>query len=256
MINIFFLLLLLTVAGCDTVEEDSFSFPVSSLAKKSYHTIGEIPVPEGFIRVTAQKGSFAAWLRAVPLRADKTIRLYNGLPKSNQTCQFAVINLSIGNKDLLQCADAVIRLRAEYLYAQKKYAEIAFMDYNDKWYKWPGVANRPLFDKYLENVFGKCGSASMEKQLKTADNFSDIGSGDVFVQGGFPGHAMLVMDMAVNNRGTKIFMLAQGYMPAQDMHVVNNPVSTTLSPWYEVNDLDTIITPGWRFTKKHLKKWE
>lgn len=256
MINIFFLLLLITVAGCDTVEEDQFSFPVSSRTRGSYNTIGEIPVPPGFIRVTAPNGSFASWLRAVPLRADKTIRLYNGLPKSNQSGQFAVIDMPIGNKDLVQCADAVMRLRAEYLYAQKKYAEITFMDYNNKWYKWQGVANRPVFDKYLENIFGKCGSASLEKQLKPADNFSDIASGDVFVQGGFPGHAMLVMDMAVNNKGAKIFMLAQGYMPAQDMHVVNNPVSTTLNPWYEVNNADTIITPGWRFTRSHLKKWE
>lgn len=255
MIRFFSFFLLLIFAGCDTVTEEPFTFSPKRNTEVSYASIGQIPVPTGFTRVTLENGSFAAWLRNIPLRKDKTIRLYNGLPKSNQSGQFAVIDMSIGNKDLLQCADAVMRLRAEYLYSQKKYSAIAFMDYAAVWHRYPGVATRRVFDQYLENVFGKCGSASLEKQLKPVSNFFNIEPGYVFVQGGFPGHAMLVADMAVNEKGNKVFMLAQGYMPAQDIHIVNNPINTILTPWYEVNDGDTIITPGWKFTKGHLKKW-
>ena len=32
-----------------------------------------------------------------------------------------------------------------------------------------------------------------------------------------------MMDVAINGQGENIFMLAQGLMPAQSMHVVKNP---------------------------------
>jgi len=83
-----------------------------------YASIGNIPLPDGFQRVSAPPGSFAAWLRQLPLKKDKTVHLYNGLPKINQSAQFAVLAVSVGDKDLQQCADAVMRLRAEYLWAR------------------------------------------------------------------------------------------------------------------------------------------
>ena len=68
---------------------------------------------------------------------------------------------------------------------------------------------------------------------------------------------MIVADVAVNKTtGKKIYLLAQGYMPAQDMHIVINPNSLTLSPWYEINDDEKIITPGWVFEKNQLKRWK
>ena len=129
------------------------------------------------------------------------------------------------------------------------------MDYNGKWYRWTGGASRSLFDNYLQTVFGWCGSASLDKQLKPVTDFNNIEAGDVFIKGGFPGHAMLVMDIAVNETGRKIFILAQGYQPAQDIHVVINPMNDKLSPWYGITDTDQIITPEWKFMKSNLKTW-
>jgi hypothetical protein len=219
-----------------------------------YKSIGDIAVPESFKRVKVDSNSFAGWLHNVPLRKDKAVYLYNGKLKANQSAQFAVVDISVGNKDLQQCADAVMRLRAEYLFSQKKFSEIAFMDYSGKWYKYQG-GNRQLFDNYLQTVFGWCGSASLDKQLKVVDDFNKISAGDVFVQGGFPGHAIMVVDIAINDKGNKIFMLAQGYQPAQDIHVLVNPTKFSISPWYEVTDIEEIITPEWKFKKSNLKRW-
>lgn len=83
----------------------------------------------------------------------------------------------------------------------------------------------------------------------------DIQQGDVLIKGGFPGHAMIVIDVAKNKEGKKIYMLAQSYMPAQDIHVVKNPVKEELTCWYEVDDSGKIITPEWEFTANQLKRW-
>jgi Domain of unknown function (4846) len=255
MLKTFTLLLLVIIPGCVQKQKQSSEIIQPAAVQPIYITIGNITVPPGYTRVAAAAGSFAAWLRDVSLKKEKAVYLYNGKLKPNQSAQFAVIDIPVGSKNLQQCADVVMRLRAEYLFAQKKFGNIAFMDYSGKWYKWTGTTNRPAFDNYLQNVFGWCGSASLEKQLKPVENFNDITAGNVFIQGGFPGHAMIVVDVAVNEKGNKAFMLAQGYQPAQDIHVVNNPMNNSLNPWYEVNDENLIITPEWRFYKSHLRRW-
>lgn len=220
------------------------------------HTIGEIQPPGGFIRTEAAAGSFNRWLRSLALKNNHTVYLYNGLKKANQSAQYAVIDISIGTKDLQQCADVVMRLRAEYLFAEEKYDSICFADYNGKKYRWEGKGDGRLFTKYLETVFGWCGSASLEKQLQTVPDFNSIQPGDVLIKGGFPGHAVIVADMAENEKGEKLYLLVQGYQPAQDMHVLLNPADKSVSPWYRVSTPgNNVYTPEWHFTKSQLRRW-
>ena len=86
-----------------------------------------IPVPRGYERVAVQPGSFQAWLRQLPLKEeDAAVLLFNGKKKARQDVHTAVINLDVGPQDLQQCADAVIRLRAEYLYTRQQYEALHF----------------------------------------------------------------------------------------------------------------------------------
>jgi len=85
-------------------------------------------------------------------------------------------------------------------------------------------------------------------------NLNQLEIGDVLIKGGSPGHAMIVADMAKNERGKIIYLLVQGFMPAQDIHVVNNPADPGLSPWFDL-DKKTILTPGWKFTNVDFKHW-
>jgi hypothetical protein len=220
-----------------------------------FETINAIPLPRGYARIASEKNSFGEWLRAICLKKDNHVYLYNGSLKKNQSAQFAVLDVAIGEKDLQQCADAVMRLRAEYLFDLKRYTEIVFKDNNGKPYAWNGGDDKTRFADYLENVFACCGTASLEKQLKPVNELQKIQSGDVFIKGGFPGHAMIVVDVAVNKEGKKIFMLAQSYMPAQDIHIVKNPGNEILSPWYETGEEAMIITPEWKFKQNQLYKW-
>jgi hypothetical protein len=80
--------------------------------------------------------------------------------------------------------------------------------------------------------------------------------GDVFIKGGSPGHAVLVVDMACDPRtGRKIFLLAQSYMPAQDIHILKNPKDAKLSPWYDVEFGTILYTPEWVFAWSELKRF-
>lgn len=245
------------ITSCKNSGKQPVSENISSVISEeiiSYKAIGAIKPPKNFKRVVVEANSFAAWLRNIPLKAEKEVYLYNGVLKPNQKAQFAVIDIPVNNQNL-QCADVIMKLRADYLFSAKRYKEIAFMDYAGKWYKWNGEENRDYFNNYMNNVFGWCGSASLERQLKTVSKFSDIKAGDVLVQGGFPGHAVLVADIAKNDVGEKVYMLLQGYQPAQDIHLLRNPIDQTISPWYKIDSSNMVYTPEWHFVKENLKTW-
>ena len=250
-----FVLPVLAILTC-CFNDDHKIIPQRSFTSSDSATVvsGIVP-PPGYKRIDVARHSFGDWLRTISLKKDKHVYLYNGSLKRNQSAQFAVLDISVGNKDLQQCADALMRLRAEYLFSQKRFSEIEFKDNANKSYKWTGGADRSGFDKYLEKVFAMCGSASLKKQLKPVSSLHEMQPGDVFIKGGFPGHAMIVIDMAVNAKGNKVFMLAQSYMPAQDIHIVKNPSDVALSPWYEINGATEIDTPEWTFYNNQLRRW-
>jgi hypothetical protein len=220
-----------------------------------YRRVAEIPLPPGFIRTRVSEKSFAAWLRNLPLKKDKHIFLYNGQMKTNQLTQFAVIDLPIGSKNLQQCADVVMRLRADYLRSENKWQQIRFFDNDGKLYAPDGLLDNKHWQNWLELVFTHCGTISLEKQLTVINGMDQCRIGTVLIQGGSPGHAMIIIDMAENKEGKKIFLLAQGYMPAQDIHIVINQVDSSLSPWYE-RDNGQVRTPGWIFPAGSFRNWE
>src|SRR6185503_17017676 len=87
-----------------------------------------IAPPPGFERPAAPE-SFAAWLRGLPLKpAGASVLLHTGAPKPRQDVHVAVIDIDVGPRDLQQCADAIMRLRGEWLFASGRPGDIAFND--------------------------------------------------------------------------------------------------------------------------------
>lgn len=215
-----------------------------------------LPVPQGFERVPADANSFAAWLRGLPVKAEGTqVRYYDGRLKWHQNFHTAVLDIDTGNRDLQQCADAVMRLRAEYLLASGRARDIGFNYTNGKRVTYRGKTYAE-FQRYMIQIFSYAGSYSLEREMKPVA-VADMQIGDVFIQGGFPGHAVLVIDMAQNPQtGEKRFLLMQSYMPAQDMHILKNPKSTGGSPWYSTAIGKQLVTPEWIFEPKHLRRFK
>ena len=240
--------------------------------------VDRIPPPPGFTRVAAAPGSFAAWLRALPMKPKgAAVHLFDGRVKPRQDVHLAVIDIDTGKRDLQQCADAVMRLRAEYLRAVGRTRDIAFdftgggrVDYA-RWAEgfrptpakgrvsWSRSAapdaSYSAFRRYMDAIFIYAGTYSLSRELKPVA-LTDIAIGDVLIKGGFPGHAVLVMDQAENAAtGEKRVLLAQSYMPAQDMHVVINPADPARGGWYRIDSAKDVVTPEWTFKPDELKRW-
>lgn len=231
-------------------------------------------VPNGYVRVPADSGSFGYYLRNLPLKsADELVTFYNGGKKSSQGVYLSVVDLPIGTKNLHQCADAVMRFRAEYLWRTGQHNSIHFnftngfrVDYS-KWLAgnrmvvsgnstyWRAGAARSnsyqTFWSYMELIFNYAGTLSLSKELDKRD-IDEMQIGDVFIQGGSPGHAVIIVDMAKNpETGEKKFLLAQSYMPAQETQILINPNEPNTS-WYSVPS-GAFATPEWRFNSSDLK---
>jgi len=262
------LLLGLAYFACAQVESNPHIVEKSTWPSGSTIASRFAPPPD-FERQAAPINSFAHFLRNLPLYPEsRKVKLFNGKLKDNQSAQAAVIKMDVGTRDLQQCADAVMRLRAEYLWKQKEFDKIKFnftngfpADYetwrNGKRIKVNGNkvswingsepdTSYSAFRKYLIQVFNYAGTQSLSQELKPR-NFEDLQIGDIFIQGGFPGHAIIVVDKAINpDTEDFAFLLAQSYMPAQDIHVLKN--NKGKSAWYFSNELNANLhTPEWTF---------
>lgn len=235
-------------------------------------------LPADYVRSEEAPGSFASYLRDLPLKPEGSlVHYFDGRTKATQTVYDAVVDLPIGKRDLHQCADAVMRLKAEYHFKRKEYDKIHFnftngfrVDYSE-WRKgkrmvvkgnksyWSQSANPSdtytSFWKYLEIIFSYAGTLSLEKELQSVE-LDQLQIGDVFIQGGSPGHAVLIVDKAFHTEtDTPIFLLAQSYMPAQEIQILKNPNGEGMGPWYSTDFGETLRTPEWRFQKEDLKRF-
>ena len=262
-----------------TASTYSCPYPWSDGYEVSEALVNRIPIPDGYRRVRTTAETFEDWLRNLPLKKGKpAVHLYDGREKLNQKAHFAVVDIDVGGKNLQQCADAVIRLRAEYLYSLDSYEKIHFnFTSGDRadFAKWAD-GYRPIvegnkvrwtrsetedssyhsFKKYLERVFMYAGSYSLSKELHSVQDIDEMRIGDVFIEGGFPGHAVIVVDIAFDKEtGKKLFLLAQSYMPAQEVHILNNPANASLNPWYGLDFGEILHTPEWTFNKSDLMRF-
>ncbi|MDM8540868.1 DUF4846 domain-containing protein [Desulfococcaceae bacterium HSG9] len=227
-----------------------------------YKVIKDIPTPDGYTRIDAGSNSYAEYLRNLPLKQENNIVfLYNGDKKFSQAAQFVVIDIDVGKRDLQQCADAVMRLRGEYLFKNQRYGEIHFnflRDGKPRYYtKFAGSdRSHKKFRKYMDYIFAYANTASLHNEMAIV-KLKNMQIGDVFIEKGRPyGHAISVVDMAENTEtDDKIFMLVQSYMPAQEMHILKNMSSSKFSPWYSINFGEILVTPEWNFTKNDLKRF-
>ena len=235
------------------------------------------PAPKNYTRVEVEENSFGEFLRTQKLKAyGEKVIYFDGREKKSSGVYDSVFDVDIGDRDLHQCADAIMLLRGEYLYSHGLYDDINFnfvsgfkaeykkwvegyrikVDGNNvSYYKATDASDSyESFRKYMDMVMAYAGTLSLEKELESV-NIDDMEIGDVFIIGGSPGHGVIVVDMAVNNEGERVLLLAQSYMPAQQTQILINPMDEDMSPWYSLKGKEKLITPEWKFELDNLKRF-
>jgi|SRR5450432_98924 hypothetical protein len=114
--------------------------------------------------------SWPYFLQHMP-EENKPILDFMGNQISNQGKHFAILSYDVGTADLQQCADALMRLRAEYLFSQKKYAQIGFHFNSGIYYSWADYLKgmRPGFKERNQILFHSTSSSEIShSEINTA----------------------------------------------------------------------------------------
>ncbi len=225
-----------------------------------------IQPPPGYELREGAAGSFEAYLAGLPLAAKGTpVSSYRGevLVAAGDPRVAAVTTLDVGTRDLQQCADAVLRLHAEYKFSIGDDAALSYraastfpMPFSRwmngerlvakgsdlAWTPARGVAGRTHANlrSWLDTVFTYANTVSIQRDAIAVAR-DELRAGDFFVQGGWPGHAVLVLAVAENGQGERQALLGQSYMPAQSFQILAHAGD----PWFSLQ-ADVIDTPFWR----------
>ena len=221
----------------------------------NYKTIGDIPEPWGYERISGEDTAYTNYLRSLPMKGrGAKVQLYTGGDSRFQSLNYAVVDMPLlSNAE--QCADVCMRLRAEYLYSTGQYGRI--LNVNGKTLSYGGGGSRKFFERYMRNLYGVASTFSLSREMKTR-RLADMQPGDVFVYparyGQQYGHAVMVVDVVINSNGKKAFLLAEGNTPAREIHVMRNFENPFRSPWFMLDEgADNLLLSVFHYKATDLK---
>ena len=236
--------------------------------------------PKGYFWEKNPTGSFSEFMVNFPLHPKNfPVRDFNEVPITRQYNHVAILKIDVGDKDLQQCADAWIRLYSEYLWAQKRFDEIGFEFTSGQFFSWndykKGLRTQEIknrvrfikagkyddsyenFRKYLNIIFRYAGTISLDRESFLLTQNSQIKAGDFLMKPGSPGHSVIIVGVAKNYAGKKLYLLAESFMPAQDIHILVNREKPQLSPWYELDvNAPKTVTAKYIFKPTSIKRYK
>ncbi|AEH00356.1 DUF4846 domain-containing protein [Lacinutrix sp. 5H-3-7-4] len=230
----------------------------ADLINKDSLTIkSRVKLPNGYKRILYKKGSFQEYLQNYNLKpfGSKIIN-FDDSEYYWQRGHIGILDLPVPKNGLQQCADALIRIRSEYLWDANRQDEIGFNFTSGHYCSWieyakgyrPKVSGNKVtfsktatanysksnFYKYLNLIYMYSGTLSLSQELEPITNIKELKIGDMLIIGGSPGHIVMLADEAINNKNEKLFLLIQGNTPAQSVHLVKNLEDSKISPWYNL----------------------
>lgn len=226
--------------------QKKYNYPFSH-SEDTESLFNRIKPLEGYERPKTNS-DFGNWLRFLPLKPeDEDVHKYNGeettLKESFFMKNAGVIDMGVLNK-WQQCADSILRLKAEYHWSKGEFYKIVFPleKQNISYLSWIKKYDhsRKTFYKYLTHIYGNLGTASMKRDFKKINAHKlDIGDMNVQNKTGGVGHIFLILDIIENKKGKRLYLLGQGATPAQEFHIIQPPFQ--FSPWIDMNNLQNML---------------
>lgn len=237
-----------------------------------------VKLPKGYKRIVYAKGSFEDYLRNYKLKifGSKIIN-YDDSEYFWQRGHIGVLEIPVLKNGLQQCADALIRIRSEYLWNTNRKDEIGFNFTSGHYCSWkkyaegyrpkisgnkvsfhktaPANPSEENFYKYLNLIYMYSGTLSLYNELKSIDA-KDLKIGDMLIKGGSPGHIVMIGDAIVNEDGDTLFLLFQGNTPAQSVHLVKNLGNSDISPWYQLENNAVIPVSNYTFGRSKFVRFK
>ena len=226
-----------------------------------------IAPPPGYARVAVEPGGFPAFVRGLPLSpAGTAVTSHDGdvVRAADDDYVEAVIALDVGSSDVQQSVDVVVRLHAEWLWANNEKSKISYIALTklplplSRWEKgqrlitdngadvfWaiqakPKEADYSDFRRYLDGVFLWQNAMSLGLRSRKLDKPEALLPGDFFLHSRSPGHVAIVLDVAEKPGGERVALLGQALNPAQSVHVLRPGRAT---PWFSLRPGSAIVTP-------------
>ena len=206
-------------------QPEQFSFPWLAANEAYEPVISRIAPPVGFRRLAVAKGGFGAWLRAssaaarpaarTPLRRTPQVEPVRPLRRPAHRCRpdrpsAVAPTPSCGsgpNTSTPAAADdgIVFHFTSGDAAEWPRWRDGFRPQVRGNRVTWSRSAERDRsyanFRKYLDAVFTYCGTASLSKELDAVADPAQVAPGDVFIRGGHPGHAVIVVDVAAGFSG-------------------------------------------------------
>jgi hypothetical protein len=259
-------------------EVDPVGYPWLADADDLVSLEARFAAPEGYSRLRVDPDGWEAWLRGLPLEPRRTTVLaYDGRTLDRPAA--AIVRMDVGRGDLQQCADSAIRLHAEFLWASGSTDAAYHFTSGDRsaWADWrdgerfvisgsrvervrtgPRTSGHGAYRSWLQYVFRYAGTRSLRLDTDPVPEESPLRAGDLFVEPGSPGHAVVVLDIAENASGRRVALMGQGFMPAEEFHVLELRHARVLDGvWFALpGSGEMIVTPSWRpFRRKDARRF-
>ena len=225
--------------------------------------------PRGYERASVLAGTFARWLRNLPLR-------YSQGRLASAPAYAGVIDIDLdGSGPGGGCIGAIVRLRAEYMLADGEPELIRFGAGSGKWLRWlppqsssTWSASSPTcrpdeaaetyasFRGYLADVNRQMTVSSFTKSLARVPDLRQVRIGDVYLRTSGDACAAIVVDSVLRpSDGQRLFLLAQVTKGGREMVVLLNSGKSELGPWFEADSDEPIVTPMGSFGRDMLRRF-
>lgn len=245
-------------------QQDLFLSP-QKYNRAHYKTIREVfTPPSGFKRIHLEESSFGHYLRNLPVVDSVVVLTFKGatFKVANDTTVAGVIPVAIEGKSLWHCMDILQVLHMDYLESNNRKQEISYPlpeGTSLSWLEWQNGV-RPVFKglKFVkESRHPKLVSVYKIVQDSSVKNFrrycntifefsgtqtfwhnsphiklAEIQPGDFIVKKGDKGHAVLIVDLAINEKGEKVALIGQGDTPACQFYLLMKEHN----PWFKIDE--------------------